>query len=808
MEQACEELKKLHVSEQQKLLDSEKRYATAIKGAHLGVWEYHVKEHVIIGGNETFVQHNLPTMIENVPESLFPQFGEVNKNKLENMYRRLDAGEQDVSEVFEWWPFNDKASIWEKTYYTMTYDSEGKPDIAYGISINVTDQVREKERFGNFMKTILAVNQDALFTFELNLSNNSCAPIGGRMQYMVDELNDETADGFFEKVCASAVDSAIRENARKTLNSDELIGEYEKGNTMRQTDIVRLDDSGKLIWIRICAAIQKNPESGDIGCILYALDVTREKNRDKMYSIISNQAYDYTMILNMDNGICELNSINESLIKEAEIQKITTDMNYSYEYVRYMPFSNIEDEVDRKYCLDSSKLSRIKKEMDEKGNYEFIAPSRYLCDGGNIRYCKFQHFYISRENETILVLCSDVTSTMTQLTEEKELRIQADAANAAKTDFLSRMSHDMRTPLNGIMGMTHLAKSLDKSPEMLDCLEKIDTSSKFLLTLINDVLDMAKAESGRLELHPEPYYFADFDKYINSVIVPLCDEKNQTLTFDSIPLDGIVPKIDILHINQVYFNLLSNAVKFTPEGGRIAVRLREHLSEENKDCIEVSIKDNGIGMSKEFMSMVFEPFTQENRRDASDYRGSGLGLAIVKKIVEAMDGEITVSSTEGEGTEFRFYILCDYIYGERSKPVQESDSIQAAEDKLKGKHILMCEDHPMNQEIARALLEAKGMLVDIAENGEIGVEKFSKSNIGFYNAILMDIRMPVLDGYEATKIIRNMNRADSATVPIIAMTADAFADDVRRCLTSGMQDHVSKPVEPKILYEKLAAAIK
>ena len=381
----------------------------------------------------------------------------------------------------------------------------------------------------------------------------------------------------------------------------------------------------------------------------------------------------------------------------------------------------------------------------------------------------------------------------------------AEAANRAKSDFLSRMSHDIRTPLNGIIGMTRIARAEPNPVATTDCLDKIDMSSKFLLGLVNEILDMSKAESGKLELHPEPYYVGDFRSYIAAVIQPLCDSKNQTLTFEVHSLKDTVPKLDILRINQIYFNLLSNAVKYTPEGGKIRVTVNETITPDDKDCIQVSICDTGIGMSEEFQKVLFEPFTQEHRNDNSEMRGTGLGLAIVKRIIDAMGGTITVKSKIDQGTEFAFTVCCEYVL---AREVEHADkavvSMRDSLRKIKGMHVLLCEDHPLNQTIAKALLKEKDVLVDVVENGEQGVEHFSQSAINYYDAILMDIRMPVMDGLEATSAIRALPRADAKTVPIIAMTADAFEESVQEAKKVGMDGYVTKPIEPDDLYRALA----
>jgi signal transduction histidine kinase len=380
----------------------------------------------------------------------------------------------------------------------------------------------------------------------------------------------------------------------------------------------------------------------------------------------------------------------------------------------------------------------------------------------------------------------------------------ADAANNAKSEFLSRMSHDIRTPLYGIIGMTHIANKQQNPEKTTDCLKKIDQSSSFLMGLVNDILDVSKMESGKIELHPEPYRATDFTTYIDAVIRPLCDGKNKKLIINLENGSGCIPLLDILRMNQILFNIFSNAVKYTPEGGTITFTVHETKKEDDTINLLFSISDTGIGMSPEFQKVIFEPFTQENRNSNSEIRGSGLGLTIVKKFVEAMGGTISVQSKLNKGTTFTISLTVPCIREDaKTLETNTKETDDSNYSNLAGKHILLCEDHPLNQEIARSLLEEKKIIVDIADNGQIGLEKFKHSPLYFYDTILMDIRMPVMDGYEATKAIRSLARKDASTVSIIAMTADAFTGDTEKCKTAGINGHLSKPIDIAKLYAAL-----
>ena len=465
-------------------------------------------------------------------------------------------------------------------------------------------------------------------------------------------------------------------------------------------------------------------------------------------------------------------------------------------------------------------VQRLKKTFHDNYNSDYFVIDNYRSLGGDGKYYwireevklrevtkdykVFYAVYYSVDEE--MRLRNELTS---QLAEEKLLREQAISANNAKTDFLSRMSHDIRTPLNGIIGMTHIATEQQNCAKTNDCLQKIDTSSKFLLGLVNDILDMAKAESNKIELHEEPYPVVYFYNYIEAVIKPLCKDKNQKFILDSDAIDTVVPLMDPLRINQIYFNLLSNAVKYTPEGGTITLHLHEYITKEKKLVVESGVTDNGIGISESFQKFLFQPFTQEGRNDNSESRGSGLGLAIVKKMADLMGATIGVTSKIGKGSTFTFNAEFKCIDASTFKKDTAASEDNATDfTNLEGKRILLCEDHPLNQEIMKTLLEEKKIVVEIADDGQRGIELFQQSSAYFFDAILMDIRMPLMNGYDATKAIRSLTRQDAATVPIIAMTADAFEDDVQKCLAAGMNGHIAKPIEPEKLYTTLLKLIK
>lgn len=386
---------------------------------------------------------------------------------------------------------------------------------------------------------------------------------------------------------------------------------------------------------------------------------------------------------------------------------------------------------------------------------------------------------------------------------EKELQTELLMKTAqAKNEFLAKMSHDIRTPLNGIIGMNYIA-STQTPPEcsqVRESLKKVDTAANYLLGILNDILDMSKIESGELKLSAKPFSMTGLRDEIASLMALQMEGSEVRFVVDVPENIGYDYIGDSLRLKQILINLLSNAVKFT-EKGSITLTVRIHPSAGDTDEVTFSVRDTGKGMSREFMSHIFTPFTQEDDSIAAAYGGSGLGLSITKSFVDLMGGAITVSSQPGVGSEFTVTLLL-----QRAEPVtQENVKVQEAEAfySFAGKRLLLCEDNDLNAEIAVAILECYDLEVDRAENGKVGVELFRQSPPGYYAMILMDVRMPQMDGYEATRAIRGLERPDAQQVPVCALSANAFSDDIVRSLEAGMNEHLAKPLDVSLLAEVL-----
>ena len=388
--------------------------------------------------------------------------------------------------------------------------------------------------------------------------------------------------------------------------------------------------------------------------------------------------------------------------------------------------------------------------------------------------------------------------------EMEEYRRKLEEASRAKTAFLSNMSHEIRTPMNAIIGLNSLAlEDAGLSQTTRDHLLKIGTSAHHLLGVINDILDISRIESGSMSLKNAKFPFAQELEQVNAIVTAQCRDKG--IHYTCSVKDGVADYYvgDDMKLRQILINILGNAVKFTPEGGSVSLDVEALAGEGEKRPLRFTITDTGIGIGKEFLPRLFDAFTLEDESYTSKHGSTGLGLSITKSFVELMDGHIDVESEKGAGSKF----IVTVTLQESPRHGDEHEASGAPQEKpratLAGRMILLAEDVPVNAEIMTMVLSMREMKVERAENGRIAVEMFKAHEPGYYSAILMDVRMPEMDGLEATRVIRSMDREDAKNIPIIALTANAFDEDVQNSLQAGLNAHLSKPVEPELLYATL-----
>ena len=444
------------------------------------------------------------------------------------------------------------------------------------------------------------------------------------------------------------------------------------------------------------------------------------------------------------------------------------------------------------------KLSIDYMKSHQDSDYTFVYQS--LREDRGITYYQARISFVKEANgKPVVVMSTRNVDDLVKKEREHERLLQevkiakSETENKAKTDFLFNMSHDIRTPMNAIMGFTELMrKNIDNKAKLLDYLDKIDSSNKFLLSLINNVLDMARIESGKESLDETTVDSEEFCHSLFDLFSSQMQEKNVTFVHK---LDIKSKRIigDPTKLRQIVVNVLSNALKYTPSGGQVTMTITEMPSERPQSVVhKIVIEDTGIGMSKQFLPHLFDEFSRERTSTISKIQGTGLGMPIVKRLVMLMNGTIEVESKLGKGT--RFTITIPFRISTEKHTVGEVTPEQISRE-LSGKRILLAEDNDLNAEIACSILQEEGFVVDRAEDGIVCVDMLSKSAPGYYDLILMDIQMPNMNGYKATRVIRNLEDPVKANIPIVAMTANAFEEDKKNALNAGMNAHLAKPID-------------
>ncbi|MEG1778543.1 MAG: ATP-binding protein, partial [Oscillospiraceae bacterium] len=416
--------------------------------------------------------------------------------------------------------------------------------------------------------------------------------------------------------------------------------------------------------------------------------------------------------------------------------------------------------------------------------------------------------YINRELKSFLMTRTDITAAV----DEQEKRNQelvtavemAERANSAKSDFLSRISHEIRTPMNAIIGMSQIAlQYLDDKELATESIEKSLYASQYLLLLLNDILDMSKIESGKVTLKNEVIICQHFLNAIGTIIETQAKAKGVKYLVTEFEERKNAYIGDGVRLQQILINILSNAVKFTPKGGTVRLDISQISADTKRVNMCFKISDTGIGISETFLPNLFQPFSQEHSGIRSDYGGSGLGLAISKNLTQLMGGDISVKSQLNNGTVINVNIPLEIPQDSLAATIPDSITTQNEVYDFSGKRFLLVEDHQLNILVAKKLLEFKNAKVDVAENGQIGLSMFAAAPEHTYDVILMDIRMPVMDGLQAAEKIRSLDSKWAKIVPIIAMSANAFDDDIIKSKNSGINSHLAKPINSELLYHTI-----
>lgn len=598
----------------------------------------------------------------------------------------------------------------------------------------------------------------------------------------------------------------------KSIQLEHLKKYFDGGRNDMETRMRIIGDDGSISWLEYRAFYLNNAENPSIVAALR--DITEQKQKRDMEQLDKQRlnaavANIYSLVAIIDLSANLLRTIYynpDVFVINPEMQGPGGTISYT-EFVGVSANNSIYED-DRELYMSSCKLSNIIELHHNSGGVNIEC--RSLGSDNKYHWVNIIMIKINEtmnDHEMMAVLVKNIDEKRQTEENLRDALGAAEDASRAKSEFLSRMSHEIRTPMNGIIGMTDIAMlSVGDDDKVRNCLDKIFTSSKFLLSLINDILDMSRIENGKITLD---YAAFDLDDFIKNIQVIIGSQANSKGVNFNITEKDITHKIiigDRLRINQIIINLLSNAIKFTAKGGYVDLIIEQQEMDDNKVFMHFSVKDTGVGMSKEFMTRIFKPFEQQSVKTTKTYGGTGLGLSISKNLVTMMGGHIQVSSVEGEGSTFD--VELQLSLPETAEDVNIEEDLSSAGDSAEefdfsGCKILLVEDDDLNQEIAIDVFERKGAEVESAYNGDEAVKMFAESSPDHYDVVFMDIMMPVKNGLDAAKEIRGLDREDAKKVPIIAMSANAFKEDIAKSLAAGMDSHISKPINPKTVYRTL-----
>lgn len=594
-----------------------------------------------------------------------------------------------------------------------------------------------------------------------------------------------------------------------------LLDNFSKGIKEISFDYEARTISGRNAWLRRSIAMVKNP-SGDVVAFTNVKDISasvEQRAREEAYMGALATEYDSITIVDIsetdekDSKVVLHSRLTDKLAALLD-EETAKEKNYYRKLDLLLRFIHPDD---RERVHSSTRRAKVLESFAENRTHN--VDFRLLTKDGS--YIYFQLCFIALRDEAgtpngviagIKNIDADVRKELDARQELENAKIAAEAANEAKSTFLFNMSHDIRTPMNAIIGFTDIAeKHIDDKKRVLESLGKVKLSGSHLLTLINDVLDMSRIEAGTVKIDEEPIFIDTAKDNLFSLLNGSAEAKG--ISFTSIIDDSVIHHwlyVDRLHTMRVLTNVISNSIKYTNKGGKVKLTAEElPCDRDGYARYRYTVIDNGIGMSKEFLAHIFEPFSRAESATKSGVTGTGLGMSITKSLVELMGGTISIESELGKGTTVRIE-----FENRIADPVDPLfDSPTDVSFNLEGKKILLVEDNELNREIATEILESEGMVIDTAEDGNIAVEMMRNATEGQYDLILMDIQMPIMNGYDATRAIRALPNPYASGIPILAMTANAFDEDKKNAFAAGMNGHIAKPIDATILFKTLSEVL-
>ena len=677
---------------------------------------------------------------------------------------------------------------------------KGGEQYFYCVFVDITEEKQLQERMRELYEKELTYfvelsSQEGSIQGRVNVTQNRVESYLSTANVAVAQVGD-TYDDTVEHLAASTVDSEQAEKLRRTLNRQKVLADFAAGKTDYHFEFLRRFNDGGAFWSHTGFRSCLNPETGDVILFFYTQDITEQVLQEQLIEKITKLDFDIITEINMATGTYRLTGHSGKWVR-------TVPLRGSFREECLKVVENCTSETAKEEFLTKLDPAYIKNTLAKQDSYTFIAEFMEAC-GARVK--QFQVFYINEELGRVCMTQADVTDIVRQEQRQKEelaaALVAAEQANAAKTDFLSRMSHEIRTPMNAIIGMSTIAaQSIGDDEQVADCISKIGISSRFLLSLINDILDMSRIESGKMLLKTEKIPTEEFLGGINSICHSQANSKG--VDYECI-VDPVLDDYyigDAMKLQQVLINILSNAIKFTGEGGKVTFSASQRKRTKNDVVLRFIVNDTGVGMSEEFLPHIFEPFSQESTGTTSLYGGTGLGLAISKNIVDMMDGKITVRSIKGIGTEFTVDVKLGITEEEKLRHYQKKPEYNFSHLKT-----LVVDDDVAVCESAVATLREMGVTAEWVDSGRKAIDRVRSlwGDGKYYDMILIDWKMPEMDGIETARRIRGIVGPE---VTIIIMTAYDWISIEHEAKLAGVNLLMSKPMFKSSLVSAFSRAM-
>lgn len=805
-----------NITEEVELKSVKQKFDILLNSSNITMWEYDVINRSIIQ-NSVQRYKKFPIIIRNAPYSICETdiIHPDSKKDYIKLYENIINGEEQSKADVQIKVKGDYR--WKNMCLVAVKDEEGKNFRAVCYCSDITNlKEREQKYLDEINYQAKSCAEGMLGKIRANITKNSIEICSFDSIKFECDIN-KNYDDFMSTYIDRSILEEYKDSVKEKCSRDNLKDFFKKGDDRFNIEYKVKSDDGEVIWIKCRVKLLLSPHGDDLIAFFYIENINEEKMLTMSMSLIAEKECDQIIMVDVNKDTAVFWGHNERI---SGLSGYTWE-NFSRTQKEYFVDHSVEWDSNDFETPNIESVVNYLQTHDEH-NYSYSIVDEF----GNRKYKMGKHFWVDKEQGRLCIIVIDITNI-----HEKEIQKNAELSDAleaakqsyiAKSEFLSRMSHEIKTPMNAIIGLSELSEHHINDPEKTaDYISKIKSSAQYLLSLLNDILDMSRIESGKVSLKNEQFSVQELMENIKGMF----SENAKTKCIDlRIVVSENIGKTywgDKGKLQQVLINMISNSVKFTEPGGYILLGVKMTEKHNNIECVKFTIEDNGIGISSDFMPKLFEAFEQEYSSMTSSYGGTGLGLSISKNLVDIMNGKVDVWSEVGVGTRFDVYIPLavsaesdnedkEFISSfnamskdDISDPLNDECEYDKKEIDFSDLRVILAEDNFINIEVAKNILSEKGIKVDVAENGLKAVEYFLTHDEGYYSCILMDIRMPIMDGITAAKTIRLTHRSDSDIIPIIAMSANSFDEDINDSLHAGMNAHLGKPIEPALLFDTM-----